>query len=105
MSIVAREAKPLFAQISDRLRADAKEASRTGRLREHVDTAFESLVLALDRTRPTISKLRVGVDDLLLLVLSTDPSPTLATMEVEAARRLNSPELFAKWHSVLHGRT
>jgi hypothetical protein len=101
-SVVAREAKPVFARISNSLRAGAQEASKNGTFGKHVDTMFESLVTALDQMRPTISRLTVADSDLLLLVSSTDPSPKLLGMEVEAARRLNSPKLFADWHALIH---
>lgn len=100
-TVTARDAKPLFLQASDSLSTNATQASKIGRLGDHVRRSFELLVVALERASPAFQSLTSG-SNILRLVVSTDPSPELSKMEREAARRLNPPELFEKWLVAMH---
>lgn len=88
-----------FEEISDYLRNQSELASEEGRLAEHREATFETLVSALLRVKKP-----KGLAPF-LLVFCTDPSPGLKKLTISAAKRLNPPTLFKRWHLDLFGTT
>ena len=76
-------------------------ADLPGQLRDHVVASFQAIVAALEQVRASGD---LG-DDVLVYLLSTDPSPFLESLERQAVRRLNSPQGQANWQSTQGGPT
>ena len=75
------------------LRALYEKADTPEAFAAHVDASFAAMEAALMSLR---AYGLVG-QDVLLVVASTDPGPSILRRSVTAARRLNSPAVFELW--------
>ena len=94
--VSAKEVRPNFSKVSKVFSMHLDAAHSDEDVLNHVTVAFECLCRGLELARPQLESIRQG-SELLLLVVSTDPSPFLQRLAVGAAERLNGCELFLKW--------
>jgi hypothetical protein len=90
------EGEDLFEEANRIITARYEDASSNG-FEEHVVKTFGELVGALERMRAE----GVFEPDVLLIVTSTDPGPALEELSREAAEKLNSAEVFARWRDAM----